>query len=113
LPAERRRKRRRWADPFDDGQGRRLVEIETAVSFRYGDAEQSELAAPLEERTRELPVLLLQSIEHRKHFRIDELRRRLGHEAMLVTELLGCEDVRRLGLLEEPRAAPEMGSGVI
>ena len=35
------------------------------------------------------------------------------HEAMLVTELLGCEDVRRLGLLEEPRAAPEMGSGVI
>ena len=72
-----------------------------------------ELAAAFDQRARELPVLLLETIEHGQHLGLDELAGRLCHEAMLVGEPLRSEDVGGSRVLEQPGATPKMGSGVI
>ena len=71
-----------------------FVEVDAAVGFRHVDAEQPEVAAPLEQRARDRPVVLFEAIERRQHFLLDELLRRAADQPMLVGEPLGRQHLR-------------------
>ena len=98
--AERGRSR----DVLGDDQRRDAVEVDAAIGHRHVHAEQSELAAPLDQQSRRGPVLLLQSIERGQHFLLGELGHRFGDEPMLLGPSFGRErgGWRRL---EQPRAS--------
>ena len=74
-----------------DDDRRRLVELNAAIFLGYVDAENPELPAALDEAARESPILLLEPLEDRQHFSVDEVGDRLADHPMLVGESLGRE----------------------
>ncbi len=111
LRAEGRAERRRARHLRADDQRAHLVEADAAVRLRHVDAEQTEVAAALDERARQRPVLLFEAIEHRQDLAVDELLRRLPDQPVLVGQTLGREDRRRRRRLEQPFAAAQDPDG--
>ena len=88
-----------------DDQRRDLVEVDAAVRLGNVGAEQAQAAALLDQLAIERPLLLLEPLVGRQHLAVDELRGRLPNQLVLVGDLLRRHHGRRIGLLNQPRAA--------
>src|SRR5262249_46530472 len=105
LGAERRRERGRPPDCLADDHRRDLVERHAAVLLGPVGRETPQPSAPLPQRLRERPVLLLEPIERRRHFGGDEFLGGLTDQPVLVGQALGEERGVRWRILDEPGAA--------
>src|SRR5438477_3837108 len=81
--------------------------METAVGFGDIDTQKAELAATLDQRASQLPVLLLEAIEQREDVVVDKIGDRLRDQALLVVELFRSQNARGVGRLEQPFAAAQ------
>ncbi len=111
LRAERRREARRLADGLADDDRRGLVRSDAADVFRYVDADQAERAGAGDQVAGDLPVLLLEFGQRRRHFVGDELRRGLRDQPMFLAQPLGREDVVGVGFTKQPVGAEAGGHG--
>ena len=76
--------------PLAHDHRRHLVELHAAVRFGDVDAEEAELTTAPHELPREIPVLLLEAIEHGQDLLVDEIRHGPGDEPVFVGHPLGC-----------------------
>src|SRR5262249_29504225 len=105
LRAERARKGRRRPDGPGDEHGRHFVEADAACALRHVGAEQAEIAAALDERPRESPILLFEGMDGRLQSLPVELFSRSLDQLLLVAQRLRREDVAGVGLGDQPFAA--------
>jgi hypothetical protein len=108
LPAEGGAERRRARHPFADEQRGDLVEVEASVGLRHVDAEQPELAAALDQPSREIPVVLFEPAELGQHLLFDELLGGVPDQPMLVGDAFRRQHLPAVGRLDQPGAATKL-----
>ena len=105
LRAHRRRERGRAAEVLAKYRARDLIEAEPAVLLGHGRADEANLRALSDELAREIPVLLFEVVNARAHLSVHELPRGVGYHSMLISEVLGREDLLGRALLNEEAPA--------